>query len=413
MRTPVDSASPLADGASTTRRRALQMGVAALAAGVGLTDAGCARAQPGRAAREGDARGDDALDEALRRLHASEPRSKQGLSTHAPMVAEALCALGHGDMALAWIEGYQAPVIEIPQPSRPIERGRWRAALGPRPGVGSWEAALARWGDWKVLFDAELAEAGWEEVLDTWVARLAPGFCAAAMHGIIRTAHAARALSRRRSPERLGELSRGLAYWAASYQELPARGVEGRARVATYEEALERLPLHTEERGGVPSGNIVSGLRAVATLERFGGARDLVQEPADVSAALSRLTSTFARAYLRHGARAGGIAAVALAHAVTGPCALRRLLPHVKAETARATLPYAWQAAAGIYCAYARREDPAPVIAPELTPEGIRARALENGSDHAIKLTEALLAEHAPAADPVYLAAAEDAARRL
>ena len=63
--------------------------------------------------------------------------------------------------------------------------------------------------------------------------RLAPGLSAAATHGILRTAHAARALSRRDTPERRGELARGLAYWAVAYEELPARERSG-PRLRTY-----------------------------------------------------------------------------------------------------------------------------------------------------------------------------------
>ena len=58
------------------------------------------------------------------------------------------------------------------------------------------------------------------DVLDRWVGRLAAGMSAAATHGVIRTAHAARALGRRETPECLAELTRGLACWAAAYEEL-------------------------------------------------------------------------------------------------------------------------------------------------------------------------------------------------
>jgi len=38
---------------------------------------------------------------------------------------------------------------------------------------------------------------------------------------------------------------------------------------------------------------------------------------------------------------------------------------------------------------------------------------VDNGDDHAIKFTEALLAENEIRSDPAYLAAAEDAVERL
>jgi hypothetical protein len=388
-----------------TRREALQLGIAATAVGLG---GACGSAGSKLAVQAPAPRGLDGLDEALRHLHAFEPLSKQGLSTHAPMVVETLDALGHGDRAVAWIERYDAPVIEIPSPGRPIDREKWREALGPRMDTGSWETALARWADWREFFLAELESARWNDVLDLWCARLAPGISSAATHGVLRTAHAARGLGRRETPERRAELARGLAYWAAAYEELPARS---HAPVASsYEDALARIPLYTAAHGAAPAGNIVSGLRAVRTLERFAEVRDDVAAPDGFDAALSQLSNTFAHVYLRHGTRNNAIAFV---HAVTGPCALRKLAPHVRAETARAAFPFAWQAAAAIYAGYAHTENAPREIAPSLSREELVARAIENGDEHAIKFTETLLTEHGRSPDPVYLAAAEDAVARL
>jgi len=394
--------------APRTRREVLS---AAAAAAMGMRRAEAVPAStPRPASRPGT--GETALDEALRLLQKAEPESTQGLSTHAPMVVEALCALGHEGRAVAWVEGYRGPRLRLPTPREPIPRENWRSALGPREGASSWEEALARWGDWGELFTAELAEAPWKDVLDTWAQRLAPGLCAAATHGVIRTAHAARGLAQRDTAERRAELVRGLAYWAAAYQELPARPRAG-AATATYAEALAKLPLYRGKDGPPPRGNIVSGLREAGTLDGFADARDLVVSPPDLSAALSSLTATFARAYLWHGTEGRSVATIAFVHAVTGPCALRKMLPFLKPETARAALPYAWQAAAGIYSAYARDVVGARIPEPRLGRDDITARAVENGDEHAIKFTEALLAEHAIKPDPVYLAAAEDAVERL
>jgi Questin oxidase-like len=389
-----------------TRREVLS---AAAAAAIGLSRADAAE-HPGKGSRRET--GETALDDALRLLQKAEPESTHGLSTHAPMVVEALCALGHEERAVAWVQGYRGPSLRLPPPRAPIPREGWRSALGPREGASSWEEALARWGDWSELFTAEFAEAPWKDVLDLWAQRLAPGLCAAATHGVIRTAHAARALAQRDTMERRAELARGLAYWAAAYQELPARPRAATA-TATYAEALAKLPLYRGKDGPPPRGNIVSGLREAGTLDGFADARDLVVSPLDVSAALSSLTRTFARAYLRHGTEGRSVATIAFVHAVTGPCALRKMLPFVKPETARAALPYAWQAAAGIYSAYAREGAGASVPEPRLGRDEIAARAVDNGDEHAIKFTEALLMEHSLEPDPVYLAAAEDAIARL
>jgi hypothetical protein len=396
--------------AVTSRRRALlMMGLATVAAG-GWTlhktiAADATAAQNGRG--EAD---DAALDEALRLLQEQEPRSKQGLSTHAPMVAEALCALGLAEHAVPWIENYRAPVRELPAPSSRIERDDWRSALGPRVGVASWEQSNARWGDWKEFFTAELAENRWQDVLDVWVGRLAPGMSGAATHGVIRTAHAVRALARRETQERRSELARGLGYWASSYEELPVRTGK-RARFEAFADALAEVPLYWEAFRKSPEGrNIVEALRHVRELERFGEVRDLMAEPADLSKAVSALTATFARVYLRHGTRNDTLAFV---HAVTGPCALRRMTPHVKSATARAAFPYAWQTAAAIYAAYARGRDFLRAEESKLAPNELAALAVKSGDEHAIKFTEVMIAEHKLNPDPVYLAAAEDAIRRL
>ncbi len=384
----------------------LRWGVAAAAVGLGAVDA------TETAAKDGE----DALDEALQLLQDREPESRQGLSTHAPMVAEALTAMGHGRRAVSWVEKDRGRVLELPKPSRRIDRERWRAELGPRRDAATWEQTVSRWGDWRLFFQEELESAPWQTVLDTWTGRLSKGLSAAATHGIIRTAHAARALARRQTPARRGELARGLAYWAAAYEELPAvpraasAGTPLGFATADLATALNAVPRFFDVHGQAPTGNIVSGLHAASALRGFESVRDLVSPGSSVADALSGLSLAFTKAYLRHGTKHHAIAFV---HAVTGPTALRRLLPHLRPETARAALPYAWQTAAGIYAAYARRGGRESASEPRLSREELAARAIANGDAHAIKFTEVLLAEHRLNPDPAYLLAAEDANQRL
>ena len=89
------------------------------------------------------------------------------------------------------------------------------------------------------------------------------------------------------------------------------------------------------------------------------------------------------------------------------------MAPHVKPATAKAAFPYAWQTAAAIYSAYARGRDFPRAEESKLTPNELAARAVKSGDEHAIKFTEVMIAEHKLNPDPVYLAAAEDAIRRL
>src|SRR6266700_2788235 len=141
------------------------------------------------------------LDGALDRLAGYGPGLANGNFSHAPMVAEALCALGRPETVMPWIEGYQARIAASTSDSGrtagvPIRPAEWRGALGQRRRFAAWSA----------LFAAELRDRAWQEVLDLWAGRLAPGVSATATHGAIRVGHAVRALTVGRSPQRLREL---------------------------------------------------------------------------------------------------------------------------------------------------------------------------------------------------------------
>jgi len=350
--------------------------------------------------RNVSAAGDDgALDLALERLARTGPEYSGGLANHAPMAAEALVTLGRSDAVARWVEGYASRLQPPPSASDPIPRDAWQPALGRRERVG----------DWGVFFQRELTEAAWPEVLRLWVPRLAPGFVAVATHGAIRTGHAARALGVRVTPPRLHELAEGLAYWAANFTRLPeSDAASGKARPSEAIAGLELLPASERRAGGFITSRL-SGL------ERFAPFRDVAARVAvngDPAAFFSDLTSTFARIYLENAAPGKVITFV---HAVTGPSAARLLLPYADAAGTRALMRYAWQAAAALYVAMGDRPAPGS-SAPDSAPLGAEAlveRAVANGDEHAIKLTEACLREDALDPHPVYHLAAQDALGRL
>src|SRR5215472_17026310 len=161
------------------------------------------------------------LDDALETLAAYGIELKNGNSNHAPMVAEALCALGRPDAVMPWLARYRERMLPCRSADARIFRHDWRGSLGDR----------ARFADWSAFFADELREWPWREALDHWMEQLAPGFCAAATHGVIRVGHAARALADNETPPRLRELADALASWAATYQELPANGEAGSRRL--------------------------------------------------------------------------------------------------------------------------------------------------------------------------------------
>src|SRR5579862_3008326 len=125
------------------------------------------------------------LDEALEIMAPMGPDLNNGLSNHAPMAIEAMCAMGRGDAAMPWFTRYRRWLAPRRARVARLTDDDWRAALGDQRRVE----------DWFEFFRNELQERPWPSVLDTWAARLAPGLMAAATHGVIRTGHATRALA--------------------------------------------------------------------------------------------------------------------------------------------------------------------------------------------------------------------------
>src|SRR5262249_2192630 len=126
---------------------------------------------------------------------------------------------------------------------------------------------------------------------------------------------------------------------------------------------------------------------------------------------LSALSEAGARLYLAHAERHP----LVFVHAVTGPAALRALLPQLPGESRATAFAYAWQAVAAWAAAFG---GPAPATAPHETPppgapDDVEARSLETGDEHAIKLLDACRREAAANPTPVYLRAAGDWAGRL
>jgi hypothetical protein len=333
------------------------------------------------------------IDEALEMLDGCGPEFRGGLSNHGPMAAEALVRLGREREVIPWVSEYRLRLIERPHSRYPIDSLDWRGALGDGSRVA----------DWTEYFRSEFDDAPWPSVVATWTPRLAPGLIAAATHGIIRTAHAVRSLEDGETEPRLRELADGLAYWAARYVELPSRPSESKKRTPsqalTY---LREIPADQQFRDGL----ISQRLGPLADDETFLGAADMVDPSGDAEAFISDLTEAFAGVYLRKTTDA--LQTITFIHAVTGPSAVRILLPYVPPEARRDLLRYAWQAAAGLYTACGHERD---VVVSETTREreDLIDMAVSTEDEHAIKFTEACLREHALNPAPIYLHAAEHA----
>ncbi len=339
------------------------------------------------------------LDDALDQIAPYGIELRNGNSNHAPMVAEALCALGRPEAVISWLARYRERMMPRPAAGERIRSDEWRIALGRRE----------RFEDWSRLFGHAVSEAPWREVLDRWVARLAPGFCAAATHGVIRVGHAARGLAAGETPQRMRELADALAGWAATWQELPAKGCIAVGKLAP-RLAIAKVPLVPPERRR--PGNIVMALGGLDDFAEFAPAIDLLDVSGAVAPLIAELTEVFARVYL---ANARNIpTTIAFIHGVTSHAALGNIVPHVSDATARTALRYAWQTGCGLYACYgggtATAEEFAP---PDIAEEAIIDRAIGNGDEHVIKFTEACLGRYALNPSPAYLVAAHHVAEMV
>jgi hypothetical protein len=340
------------------------------------------------------------LDQALTRFAATSPEfGSHGLSNHGPMAAEALAQLGRADAIDAWSAAYSRRLADAPLPApKPLTDEAWPAALG-HPG---------RFPEWLTLFETELADRPPHAVVGEWVPRLVPGTVGAATHGMIRTAHALRALGQADTPARRVEVATGLAYWASKYQELPGPPLLiGHQAVPEAIADLPYLPEDTPETFLITER--VAYLAGIS--DEFEQGVASLAPRADLLSLLDALASGGARAYLRN-AEEGH--AIAMLHSVTAPLALELIVPWLPEEDRDAAVAYAWQAVAALHVAYGiERHAPIDESSPVPSAEELVERAVRSGDEHAIKLTEAALRGHARTGDDALLLAAADASARL
>ena len=351
--------------------------------------------------RDGVISVDDVFDEALGVLADTGPEyeafgGRISLANHGPMVIDAISAMGRDDVVLEWAQRYRPRLEARPAQRRRISPSDWSDALGD----------MSRVRDWADLFDDELGESHWTEVLNRWFPRLAPGMVGG-VHGALRTAHAVRSLGRAESPLRLHELAEGLAYWAAQYETLPeSRGPSGKLLPSEAIAQLEQLDL-ADRTGWV---RFTDPIRKLATLSSFAAAADLVDTHRDPSTIVANLARSFAAILITNNATVGPRG---LCHGLTVGTATRMTQPHLSDEATQASLRHGWQTAAAFYSALVL-EPPIDVVhAPAQSLDEIIDEAFDCPDEHAIKVTEACWREYALDPDPVYLVAALSTTRRL
>ncbi|WP_299958687.1 questin oxidase family protein [uncultured Modestobacter sp.] len=305
------------------------------------------------------------LDEVYERMRTTGPEFDGWLSNHGPMAADALLRLGAGGRVHAWLDGYADRLEEAPRPRWPIPPDQWREVLGDP----------SRLGDWLSLFDRELAERPWVDVLVTWWPRLLPGSLASATHGLIRTGHAVRALREEGTAPRRAELAQALGYWAARWLPAPGRTRPDGDRPAAG--ALDGVPVLAGP------GGFRTRLARVGEEPGWAPAVRAAAAPDDVPAGLDALVDA---AVQRYGRWTPG-SPVMLVHAATAPRAAALVLPSLPRELWAGTYRAAWVTAAAITAAY-RSPQPLPDPPAGLSVDELVDRAAGHGDEHVLKFAE-------------------------
>jgi hypothetical protein len=344
-------------------------------------------------------------DEALERFHRVDLEYGGGLANHGPMGAEALESLGHSALIPAFADIY-APRLQAFEAGQAIDSAEVDACLGE----------FARRGDWVATFEARLQGGDWRDVVASYVPGLLAGLFAGAGHGLLRVAHAVRALEREDSALRRRELAFGLGHWAARYQTLPGLpGSRATADPIPLEEAFENWPLVDEPaaRAGLLSD-------VVARLETFRPFVSQVERVAlptsgGVDAYLDVLCRVAAGLYV-----AQPSARVAYVHALTIPSAVRLLVPHLPEREAGLAAAYAMQAMGALHSMFGETDRERAQDEPDAEVERIagewdetRYHAACSIQEHSIKMTEACWREHERTPDPIFGRAAADAALKI
>lgn len=360
------------------------------------------RQAAGKAAERGGLELDSDLDAALARFQQTDLEWGGGLANHGPMAAEALAVLGHSALIEGLVDVY-APRVPPLRVGSPIPPGERVAALGDPE----------RLPDWVATYQLEISRRAWPRLLADELPSLLPGLFAGAAHGLLRVAHGVRAVEQRDTPVRRRELALGLAYWAGRYQELPgtpsARPLRGHGVDACFDAVPRVAP------GARRPGLFFDAVRVLDACPGFARVVEAFDPgEADLSSLVHAICRRSARLYLENPGQR-----VAYVHCVTAPSCLRLLASHLAPGEARRALGYALQAALALHAVSAGDPGhPAAQPAPETLrlsqdEAEIRYRAACSIDEHAVKLAEACLREHAVRPDPVFRLAAADAAIHL
>lgn len=310
--------------------------------------------------------------EALRALGAIEALSPEygpGFTDHAPMCIEALERLDPSALGpfLAAYTPRLRPLAKEPDPSLADFPERAARELAAIERVGTFEALRV----------------ALEEHLSRHVA-------GAAFHGILRVAHAARALGRADAPEWRRELARGLAYARLRGEALPQRpsepapsdGIDVAEALRALSPPADALAYDPGMITPILAGRAAAHPELAAVSARVRSAEDPRERAHTLREEAARL--------LALGEHHPGNT-FTLLHGVTGMDAVCALVALVPEATGRMLVREATHALLCMRVAFVGALD-GGVAATSAEPfDALRARAVESLQDHSLKLAAALL----------------------
>lgn len=317
-------------------------------------------------------------DQALATVHQYGPATTEGFFNHNAMVIEAISSLGFERKLPQWLQGE-------------FENALTRTGIKQKITLDNWQQALSdksRFDDWVLYFKQQFTEQGWQTSLNHWCGIFAKGFISSAAHGVIRTAHAYRALSRLDNAIRQQELAHALASWAVGYRELPVQSQPGLGKLNAKQALAEIATVPSEQQVG--EGFITAGYETIKFAPNFSKQVAAINMSGDLDALADDITVAFAELFIQ--ASHSPFTTIVFAHAITGATAAFNLLPALDKHNARDLLFRAWEAGCALKAAF--QDQPFQAIKPAqypLIPEQLAAAAIKHGDDHVIKVTEACL----------------------
>lgn len=339
------------------------------------------------------------LERSLQAFSETAAEYADGLSNHGPMTVEALFTLGRADAIADFTEGTLPGLPRSPVGA--VMAGGDLAAL-----IGDPEQFTVLRGIISREFAMELAtENTVGSTTASWVGRLADSPIASAGHGLIRTFHAWRNVSRLATVTAIDELATALAYWAATWIDLNiARDVVDPDLSLLV--ALDALPRLAETERGGPIMGLVD--RALG-LDGMDTTISRAMLPDQVDPAFDEIIQAAGRLFLSNFEHHR----VSLIHAVTIPAAARELAPLLAENDRSRFVAHVWEAVAVLAAMFGngsassvKVDSPAPIA------DSVD-RAVKDGDAHAIKLAEACVREtaHQPDAADLFAAVCEAGAR--